>query len=108
MTAAANLESPQLAGGDQSPAERLKGQKSRIFIVDDHAMFRDGLRQLINLEPDLVVCGDAPGATEALHGIAESRPDLAIVDLSLTGLSGHDLIKTIKRDFEDLPVLVVS
>ena len=71
-------------------------------------MFRDGLRQLINLEPELTVCGDVSGATEALAGIIDLKPDLAIVDLSLAGLSGHDLIKAIKRDHEDLPVLVVT
>jgi len=71
-------------------------------------MFREGLRQLINLEPDLMVCGDAPGAAEALPAIAASQPDLVIVDISLAGTSGIDLIKSLKRDHEDLPVLVVS
>lgn len=71
-------------------------------------MFREGLRQLINLEPDLTVCGDAPDAAEALPGIDNSKPDLVIADISLTGASGIDLIRSIKRHCEDLPVLVVS
>lgn len=83
-------------------------EKKRIFVVDDHAMFRDGLRRLVDLEPDLVVCGDASNATEALQRLRQSDADLVIVDLSLDGTSGIDLIKNIKRDFEDLPVLVVS
>lgn len=82
--------------------------KSRIFIVDDHTMFREGLRQLIDREPDLAVCGDAAGAAEALKSIEESKPDLAIVDLSLSGGTGIDLIRTLKNKHPDLPVLVVS
>ncbi len=83
-------------------------EKSRIYIVDDHAMFRDGLRQMINLEPDLCVCGDAAEASAALAELRELQPDLVIADISLAGSSGIDLVKSIKRDFEDLPVLVVS
>jgi DNA-binding NarL/FixJ family response regulator len=83
-------------------------KKKQIFIVDDHAMFRDGLRQLIDREADLTVCGDAADVTEALKGISKSEPDLVIVDISLSGKSGIDLIKAIKDKDEDLPVLVVS
>jgi DNA-binding NarL/FixJ family response regulator len=83
-------------------------EPKKIFIVDDHAMFRDGLRQLIDREADLTVCGDAAEATEALAGINQSEPDLVIVDISLSGKSGIDLIKSIKDKHEDLPVLVVS
>lgn len=82
--------------------------KRRIFIVDDHAMFRDGLRRLIDLELDLSVCGDAPDAATGQRGILETAPDLVIVDISLDTTSGIDLIKNLKRDHEDLPVLVVS
>ena len=83
-------------------------EKSRIFIVDDHAMFREGLRQLIQCEPDFVVCGDAANAAEALPAIAKLRPDLVIVDISLSGASGIDLIKSIRDQDEELVVLVVS
>lgn len=82
--------------------------KSRIFIVDDHAMFREGLRQLLDHEPDLVVCGDAPSAEAALEGIRQAKPDLVVVDISLAGSSGIDLIKSLKTVDEDLPILVVS
>jgi DNA-binding NarL/FixJ family response regulator len=86
----------------------VSGKKSRIYIVDDHAMFRDGLRQMINLEPDLCVCGDTAEAAQALAELHELQPDLVIADISLAGSSGIDLVKAIKKDFEDLPVLVVS
>ncbi len=89
-------------------AAKNTGAKSRVFLVDDHAMFREGLRQLIEREPEIVVCGDAADADTALEGIAGTHPDLVIVDISLGGSSGIDLIKTIKKEYEDLPVLVVS
>ena len=83
-------------------------QKSRVFLVDDHTMFREGLRQLIEREPDLMVCGDAADAGSALEAIQSSNPDLVVVDISLGGTSGIDLIKAIKKEHEDLPLLVVS
>ncbi len=82
--------------------------KSRVYLVDDHAMFREGLRQLIEREPDMSVCGDAADAAAAMAGIQSTGPDLVIVDISLGGTSGIDLIKMIKNQYEDLPVLVVS
>jgi DNA-binding NarL/FixJ family response regulator len=107
-----NLKTPRTSGNSEDPKEPITGEpisaKRRIFIVDDHAMFRDGLRRLIDLEPDLTVCGDAPDAALGLNGIRESTPDLVIVDISLDTTSGIDLIKAIKREYEDMPVLVVS
>jgi DNA-binding NarL/FixJ family response regulator len=89
-------------------AAQAGGSKNRVFIVDDHTMFREGLRQLIERDPDLTVCGDAPDSAEALQAIRASKPDVVIVDISLAGASGIDLIKDIKTEYEDLPVLVVS
>src|SRR5262249_9195705 len=89
-------------------AGKAGAQKSRIYIVDDHTMFREGLRQLIERESNLTVCGDAPGAAEALPGIRKTGPDVVIVDSSLSGASGNDLSKDIRAEFEELPVLVVS
>lgn len=93
--------------GKKAPAE-AQGQPNRVFIVDDHTMFREGLRQLIEREARLTVCGDAPDAVEAMSGIRATKPDVVIVDISLAGGSGIDLIKDIKAEFEELPVLVVS
>jgi DNA-binding NarL/FixJ family response regulator len=83
-------------------------EKSRVYIVDDHAMFREGLRQLIEREPGLIVCGDASNSVEGMTGIRATQPDVVIVDISLSGASGLDLIKEIKAEFDDLPILVVS
>ncbi len=96
------------AAAGNSPAESQSTPRSRVFIVDDHTMFREGLRQLIDREPGLTVCGDAADAVEALPAIRETNPDVVLVDISLAGASGIDLIKDIKGEFEDLPVLVVS
>jgi DNA-binding NarL/FixJ family response regulator len=83
-------------------------EKNRILIVDDHPLFREGLQQLIDRDPELAVCGEAATMVEALQVIPKLKPDLVLVDISLGGASGIELIKAIKNDFEDLPVLVVS
>jgi DNA-binding NarL/FixJ family response regulator len=90
------------------PGDSAEIKKKRVYLVDDHAMFREGLRQLIDREANLTVCGDASNAEEAMAGIRSSQPDVVIVDISLTVSSGLDLIKDIKAEFDDLPILVVS
>ena len=81
---------------------------SRLLIVDDHPLFREGLRQLIERDADLVVCGEVAEVPEALRAIPELKPDLVTVDISLGGASGIDLIKAIKAEYDELPVLVIS
>jgi DNA-binding NarL/FixJ family response regulator len=83
-------------------------QKHKIFIVDDHPIVRKGLSQLINQEADLVVCGEAANAENALETLKKLKPDLAIVDISLKGVDGIELIKQMKVRYSSLPVLVVS
>jgi DNA-binding NarL/FixJ family response regulator len=80
----------------------------RIFIVDDHPMMRDGLRQLIGNEPGLEVCGEADDAPAALQQICSLKPDLAIVDISLRSSSGLELIKSLADAGAACPVLVLS
>jgi len=82
--------------------------KTRIFIVDDHPMMRQGLAQLINYEPDLQVSGEAESAEQALSAIDGSKPDLILADVTLTGRSGLELIKDIQALRPDLAVLVIS
>ena len=83
-------------------------QKSRILIVDDHPLFREGLRQMIERNPEWTVCGEAADAAEALAAIPAQEPDLVMVDISLGGASGLDLIKSVKAQYDELPVLVIS
>jgi len=84
------------------------GPKQRIFLADDHPLVREWLTQLINHQPDLVVCGEADRAPAALSGIAREQPDLSIVDISLKNSSGIELIKNLKELHPSLPVLVLS
>ena len=83
-------------------------ERARVFIVDDHPIVRQGLAQLLNQEQDLTVCGEAEDAQHALEAIAALQPDLVLVDLSLKGGSGLELIRTLKARQSALPVLVVS
>jgi DNA-binding NarL/FixJ family response regulator len=82
--------------------------KTRVFVVDDHPIVRQGLSQLINREPDMMVCGEAEDARAALDAIAPSKPDILIVDVSLEGPDGMDLLKTIRSRDVKLPVLMLS
>src|SRR5438105_7299097 len=82
--------------------------KKRIFIVDDHPLFRHGIADLLNAEPDLESCGEAESAPVALEMIRRLRPDLAIVDISLKGTNGIELVKSIKAEHPKLFVLVLS
>jgi len=84
------------------------GQRNKIFIVDDHPIVRKGLAQLINQEPDMVICGEAENAQGALELLKRIKPDLAIVDISLQGIDGIELIKKIKDRDVSFPMLVVS
>jgi len=83
-------------------------KKKRLLIVDDHPIVRQGITRLINYEEELVVCGEAGNAKEALEVVEKQKPDMVIVDISLKGRSGLELIKDIRMRFQDLPVLVVS
>lgn len=82
--------------------------KSRILIVDDHTVVRQGLMLLINQEPDLVVCAEAENATEALKIIEEQQVDLVIIDISLEGTDGIQLTERIKLQHPNMPVLVLT
>ena len=77
-------------------------------MIDDHPMVVEGLAQLINREPDLMVCGQAQDAPKALQAIETLKPDMTIVDISLNGTNGIELIKDIKLRHCELPVLVLS
>ena len=71
-------------------------QKARVFLVDDHPVVRQGLSLLIDREPDLVVCGAADGAGPALSAMENTQIDLLVLDISLEGPDGLDLLKTIR------------
>jgi len=82
--------------------------RRRIFFVDDHPLVREWLASMVALEPDLVVCGQAEAAAAALAAVAQARPDLMVVDLSLPRGSGLDLIKNMRAQFPAVRLLVLS
>ena len=84
------------------------GVKKRILVVDDHPIVRQGLALMVNREADLVVCGEAEDATGAMLVMASARPDILIVDISLNGPDGLDLLKNIRTTHPTLPVLILS
>jgi DNA-binding NarL/FixJ family response regulator len=73
-----------------------KTQRSRVFLVEDHPIVRHGIRMLLGSQPDLEVCGEAGESGQALQMIAEARPDLTLLDVSIEGRNGIELIKEIK------------
>lgn len=82
--------------------------KTRILVVDDHAVIREGLTLLINQEADLVVSAQAENAEDALDILRKQPLDLAIVDISLDGTNGIQLTEKIKSQYPHLPVLILT
>ncbi len=88
--------------------DKADENKINILIVDDHPIVRQGLAELVNHENDLVVCGQAEDAHQAMKAVKELKPDMAIVDISLKETSGMELIKDINAQYPHLPVLALS
>ncbi len=86
----------------------VAGKKSRVFVVDDHPIVRQGLALLVNGEPDLTVCGEAEDAHKAMQSVSATKPDILVLDISLNGPDGLDLLKSVRTRHPDLPVLVLS
>ena len=86
----------------------MSDNKIKVVIVDDHPLFRERLAQLINHEPDMEVTGESDTAEDAIQLIRNRSPDLAIIDITLKGSSGLELIKSIKALSIGVPVLVLS
>jgi DNA-binding NarL/FixJ family response regulator len=82
--------------------------KTKVLVVDDHPLVRERIAELINEEPDLVVCGEAEDVRQALKAVADLKPDLAVVDITLKDSYGIELIKQLKELYPDLPTLVLS
>ena len=89
-------------------SQSVATKKSRVFVVDDHPIVRQGLALLINREADLIVCGEAEDAHTAVQAIATAKPDVLVVDISLNGPDGLDLLKDVRTRYPELPVLILS
>jgi DNA-binding NarL/FixJ family response regulator len=90
------------------PQMGIQVKKCRVLLVDDHPIVRQGLALLIEREADLCVCGEAEGAHSAYHAIDTLRPDLVVLDISLNGPDGLDVLKEIRMKSGILPVLILS
>src|SRR6266478_6295608 len=80
----------------------------RVFIVDDHPLVREGLANLINQQEDLMVCGQAEDAAQALAGIGATQAELALIDISLKTASGLELVKDLKLHHPEVALIVLS
>lgn len=89
----------------ETPSEK---KKSRILIVDDHPIFRQGIGQLIDGQDDMLCCGEAEDLKSTLKSIPEANPDLILVDMRLANEDGLDLIKAVKSEYPDMPMLAIS
>jgi DNA-binding NarL/FixJ family response regulator len=82
--------------------------KTRILLVEDHQIVREGIAGIINREPDMEVCGEASDASDALRQMAKLKPDLVITDISLRGMNGIEFLKHLKAQYPALPAVVLS
>src|SRR5689334_18761303 len=93
--------------GTEKPDTAAKFRR-RVFLVDDHPILREGFAQLLGNEPDLFVCGQAGSAVQAMGGIAALKPDLVVLDISLNGTNGIELIKQIVALHSEVQILALS
>ena len=99
---------PKKAAPKKAASKAAASAKKSILIVDDHPVFRAGLTALVNLESDLVIGGEAHDAAQAMSAIESLRPDLVLMDMSLPGKSGLELLKDVRAMHPGLPVLIIS
>lgn len=85
-----------------------KHSKCKVFLIDDHDLMRTSLTQLIDGEPDLIVCGTADGGPETIRAVETCRPDLVVMDTSLQSGQGMKLLEKLKTCWPERPVLVLS
>jgi DNA-binding NarL/FixJ family response regulator len=101
-----------VSSGEQNIAEHeqsgVNTKKHQVLIVDDHPIVRQGLAQLINLDNELNVCGEASDIPSALQSVKEVRPDIAVIDISLGDVSGIRLIEDLSSQYPDVLILALS
>ena len=80
----------------------------KVVIVEDHTLMREGLSRLVTSQPDLVVCAEASDAAGGLQAVLDHKPDLALIDITLPGRNGLELIKDVLAQQPELPIMVLS
>ena len=92
-----------------SVSEQVEVSTKRcVLVVDDHPLLRQGLAMLINQQQDMWVCGEAEDLQKAMQCITQSRPDIVVLDISLKGPDGLEILKAIRTTFPNLPILILS
>jgi DNA-binding NarL/FixJ family response regulator len=102
------MKTSETSNAKTAPNVVAKKDAMRVLIVDDHPLLRKGVSQLIDQEKDLMVVGEAEDANKAITAIETAKPDIALIDISLSGTSGIELLKNIKARFPKLKMLVLS
>ena len=80
--------------------------KLKIFLADDHAIVREGLKRLIDVESDMSVTGESAGGPEVVAEITQSLPDVVVIDISMPGLNGLEITRQLKASSPSVKVLV--
>jgi DNA-binding NarL/FixJ family response regulator len=93
---------------EKPPNSKSSMTKKRIFIVDDHPLYREGLRRFIDSQPNLTCCFEADSYKTALDNLRQCRPDLVVLDLRLRGADGMELMKNLLAELPQLRILVLS
>ncbi len=91
-----------------TPEETSQMVRKKVLVVDDHPILRQGLAMLINQQQDMMVCGEAEDAHTVMQWIVQKNPDIVILDISLKGPDGIELLKSIRNTHTHLPVLILS
>jgi two-component system response regulator NreC len=95
-------------GGGGRPGAQAAAGKLRVFLADDHGVLREGLRALVNLQPDMECVGEAGDGNGAVRGVLELRPDVAVLDVSMPGLNGLHATQRIREFCPDARVLTLT
>jgi two-component system NarL family response regulator len=93
---------------DDGAGREPRGPCIRVLIVDDHFIVRMGLKGVLNMQPDMQVVGEAEDGSEAIRRFREQRPDVALVDLRMPGMSGTEAIEAIRAEFPDARLIAMS
>src|SRR5689334_13111896 len=82
--------------------------KIRVFLTDDHTLFRQGIRTLLSAEPDIEIIGEAPNAGETVESAPDLRPDVVLLDISMPGMSSFQAIRELHKVRPDIKVLLLT
>lgn len=86
----------------------MKDNKIKILIADDHAIVREGLKQIVAEEKDMIVCGEATDSKQLMHLLEKDKWDIVILDINMPGRNGLETLKDIKQLYPELPVLILT